>query len=57
MPVEGQRSMAYIVNLERNDQLPATVEQLFQGGGGGVQLGGVPVCPVGHVSGGGGQPA
>jgi hypothetical protein len=32
MPVEGQRSMAYIVNLERNDQIPSTVEQLFQWG-------------------------
>ena len=32
MPVEGQRSMAYIVNVERNDQLPSTVEQLFQWG-------------------------
>ena len=32
MPVEGQRSMAYIVNVERNDQLPAKVEQLFQWG-------------------------
>jgi hypothetical protein len=32
MPVEGQRSMAYIVNIERNDQLPSTVEQLFQWG-------------------------
>jgi hypothetical protein len=32
MPVEGQRSMAYIVNIERNDQIPSTVEQLFQWG-------------------------
>jgi hypothetical protein len=32
MPVEGQRSMAFIVNIERNDQLPSTVEQLFQWG-------------------------
>jgi hypothetical protein len=32
MPVEGQRSMAYIVNVERNDQLPSTVEPLFQWG-------------------------
>jgi hypothetical protein len=30
MPVEGQRSMAYIVNVERNDQIPSIVEQLFQ---------------------------
>ena len=32
MPSEGQRTMAYIVNVERNDQLPSTVEQLFQCG-------------------------
>jgi hypothetical protein len=32
MPVEGQRSMAYIVNVERNDQIPSIVEQLFQWG-------------------------
>ena len=32
MPVEGQRSMAYIVNIERNDQIPSTVETLFQWG-------------------------
>jgi hypothetical protein len=32
MPVEGHRSMAYIVNVERNDQLPSTVEPLFQWG-------------------------
>jgi hypothetical protein len=32
MPVEGKRSMAYIVNLETHDQLPSTVEQLFQWG-------------------------
>jgi hypothetical protein len=31
MPVEGQRSMAYIVNIERNDQIPSTVEQYFNG--------------------------
>jgi hypothetical protein len=32
MPSEGQRTMAYIVNVERNEQLPSTVEQLFQWG-------------------------
>jgi hypothetical protein len=32
MPVEGQRSMAFIVNIERNDLIPSTVEQLFQWG-------------------------
>ena len=32
MPVEGQRSMAYIVNVERNDEIPSKVEQLFQWG-------------------------
>jgi hypothetical protein len=30
MPIDGQRSMALIVNAERNDQLPAMVEPLFQ---------------------------
>ncbi len=32
MPIDGQRSMAFIVNIERNDQIPAIAEQLFQWG-------------------------
>jgi hypothetical protein len=30
MPIDGHRSMAFIVNIESNDQVPATVEPLFQ---------------------------
>jgi hypothetical protein len=32
MPIDGQRSMAFIVNIERNDQIPTIAEQLFQWG-------------------------
>jgi hypothetical protein len=31
MPIDGQRSMALIVNAERNDQLPAMIELYFNG--------------------------
>ena len=30
MPIEGQRAGAFTVNVERNEQLPAMVERLFQ---------------------------
>src|SRR5687767_5163111 len=30
MPIEGQRSAAFIVNANSNDQLPAMVEPLYQ---------------------------
>ena len=30
MPIDGHRSAAFIVNMESNDQVPATVEPLFQ---------------------------
>ena len=36
MPIEGHRSGAFIVNIERNEQLPAIVEPLFQWGGANV---------------------
>jgi hypothetical protein len=32
MPIDGQRSMAFIVDIERNDQIPTIAEQLFQWG-------------------------
>jgi hypothetical protein len=32
MPIDGQRSMAFIVNIERNYQIPTIAEQLFQWG-------------------------
>jgi hypothetical protein len=38
MPIDGQRSMALIVNAERNDQLPAMVEPLFQWMGANVDV-------------------
>jgi hypothetical protein len=30
VPLDGQRSQAFIVNVESNDQVPAMVEPLFQ---------------------------
>jgi hypothetical protein len=38
MPVEGQRSATFIVNAERNEQLPAMVEPLFQWMGANVDV-------------------
>ena len=38
MPIDGQRSMALIVNIERNDQIPAIVEPLFQWWGANVDV-------------------
>jgi hypothetical protein len=38
MPIEGQRSCAFIVNAESNDQLPAMVEPLFQWMGANVDV-------------------
>jgi hypothetical protein len=38
MPIEGQRSAAFIVNAESNDQLPAMVEPLFQWMGANVDV-------------------
>jgi hypothetical protein len=38
MPVEGQRSATLIVNAERNEQLPAMVEPLFQWMGANVDV-------------------
>ncbi|HZA06430.1 MAG TPA: hypothetical protein VE619_01895 [Nitrososphaeraceae archaeon] len=30
LPMEGNRAMAFIVNMQSNDQVPAIVEPLFQ---------------------------
>ena len=38
MPIDGQRSCAFIVNVERNDQVPAMVEPLFQWMGANVDV-------------------
>jgi hypothetical protein len=38
MPIEGQRSAAFIVNANSNDQLPAMVEPLFQWMGANVDV-------------------
>lgn len=38
MPIEGQRSCAFIVNAERNEQLPAMVEPLWQWMGANVDV-------------------
>jgi hypothetical protein len=38
MPIEGQRSAAFIVNAERNDQLPAMIEPLFEWMGANVDV-------------------
>ena len=38
MPIEGQRSCAFIVNTGSNDQLPAMVEPLFQWMGANVDV-------------------
>jgi hypothetical protein len=38
MPIEGQRSAAFIVNANSNDQLPAMVESLFQWMGANVDV-------------------
>jgi hypothetical protein len=38
MPIEGQRTGAFIVNLESNDQVPAVVEPLFQWWGANVDV-------------------
>ena len=38
MPLEGQRTGAFIVNLESNDQVPAVVEPLFQWWGANVDV-------------------
>ena len=38
MPIDGQRAGAFIVNVERNDQLPSMVEPLFQWWGANVDV-------------------
>lgn len=38
MPIEGQRSCAFIVSVDRNDQVPAIVEPLFQWMGANVDV-------------------
>jgi hypothetical protein len=38
MPIDGQRSAAFIVNAERNDQLPAMAEPLWQWMGANVDV-------------------
>ena len=38
MPLEGQRTGVFIVNLESNDQVPAAVEPLFQWWGANVDV-------------------
>ena len=38
MPIEGQRSCAFIVNAERNEKLPAMVEPLWQWMGANVDV-------------------
>ena len=38
MPIDGQRSAAFIVNIESNDQVPAIVEPLFQWMGANVDV-------------------
>ena len=38
MPIEGQRSAAFIVNAETNAQIPAMVEPLFQWMGANVDV-------------------
>jgi hypothetical protein len=38
MPIDGQRSCAFIVNLQSNDQVPAAVEPLFQWMGANVDV-------------------
>lgn len=38
MPIEGQRTGLFIVNLESNDQVPAVAEPLFQWWGANVDV-------------------
>jgi hypothetical protein len=38
MPIDGQRTAAFIVNAERNDQIPAMAEPLFQWMGANVDV-------------------
>ena len=38
LPVDGHRTMAFIVNMQSNDQVPAIVEPLFQWVGANVEV-------------------
>jgi hypothetical protein len=38
MPIEGHRAAVFIVNIERNEQVPAIVEPLFQWMGANVDV-------------------
>ena len=38
LPIDGHRAAAFIVNLQSNDQVPATVEPLFQWMGANVEV-------------------
>ena len=38
MPIDGQRTCAFIVNMESNEQIPALAEPLFQWMGANVEM-------------------